>query len=163
MKEVHVLRLSSILGGIKPADALLILFQRTGIPLPPTRAPSTDLRTTCVLLRIYCMHVGEKWMGHSVFLFSTVPQSELVTWRIKPDDFNKTICLSSLPACLCPSDSFLLLFLTLSCFFVFLPSCVNPAFLFSADKMSPHSATALMESKCRLEVTLSRPTCLAAL
>lgn len=45
----------------------------------------------------------------------------------------------------------------------FLLSVFSSAFSLSADKTSPHCATALMGNMCRLEVTLSRPTCLTVL
>ena len=56
VKKVHMLGLGSILGGVEPADAPLILFQRTGIPFPPMRAQSADLRLcACYCVFTVCM------------------------------------------------------------------------------------------------------------
>lgn len=171
-EERHKLGLSSIQGGVEAADALLILFQRTGIPLLPMRAQSTDLRTMCVSLHIYCMHVWVKWIHCSSFYFPVCNHLNQSSWPEKCSQmilirlikmwinvFNLSLltCSLSLPFRLISAAHSLYLASSFS------PLCFSSAFLFSADIMTPHSATALMESRCRLEVTLSRPTCLAAL
>lgn len=82
-EERHKLELSSIRGGVESADALLILFQWTGIPLLPMRAQSTDLRTMCVSLHIYWMHVWVKWICHSSLYFPVCNHLNQSSWPEK--------------------------------------------------------------------------------
>lgn len=68
---------------VESADALLILFHCAGIPLPPMRAPSTDLRTVCVSAFILQTCWNEVTLRY--YSFCLPPSShfnfEIVTWE----------------------------------------------------------------------------------
>lgn len=55
---------------VESADALLILFRWTGIPLPPMRAQSNDLRTVCVSAFILQTCWNEVTLRYSSFCFT---------------------------------------------------------------------------------------------
>lgn len=143
--EMHRLGLSSILGGDESADALLLLSNG-----PVSHYLPWELRALtfglCVSLHIYCMH--------------TIFQCAIAF--VRADDlknlarcFKVRLILMWINGCLlfvsphslsvCPSVSFLLVFPH------FL--CLESTFCRRLDG----------ESKCQVEVTLSRPTCLAEL
>lgn len=150
-RKVHILRLSSILGGVEPA----------GDSVPMDRYPITSHESSehwpldCLCYCVYTVCTFEKSeYAIPFFLFSIVqlPQSQLVTWRIKTDDFNKMW----LNGCLLlvsphPLSLFSLLFccsfLILAVLLLHFLLSVSAQLLFNADQMSPHSASAWMESK----------------
>jgi len=105
---------SVALGSVEPADALLILFQRTGIPLPPIRAQSADLRTLCVVFPIYFMRVWEKWIGHHVFLFAVCNRLNKSSWPKDTSQTNQN--MNTLMSSICRSSPLLSAFALLSCF-----------------------------------------------
>lgn len=68
---------------VESADALLILFHWTGIPLPPMRAQCTDLRTVCVSAFILQTCWNEVTLRYYSFCFppSSRFNFEVVTWE----------------------------------------------------------------------------------
>lgn len=136
------------------ADSVLILFHWTNIPLPLMRSQSTDLLPMCGFFHtVYCMHVWVKWIPRFSFY---LPAALIRVNDLK--DLARRFHLSLLAPPLCLAHSLISqlshsVHLTSSFSLRF-----SPAFLFSAEIMSPYSASALVERS-----PLFLPTCLAGL
>lgn len=135
------------------ADAVLILFHRSDIPLPPMSARSC--RWVIAEQNFYYIH-------HSSIFHCATTSIKTSDLKMCSDGLNKSNQDVNESICL---PGFLLFFFSSPGFpalNILSPACFSTSFLFAVFAlMSLLSAAEVMESKCLDETTLSSPTCLA--